>query len=197
MLKSLAGLGTVDGERVAATQLPSRSLYEYTFDCADLCWKAWRALVPQYIPPPDGKFSKILVPTVDTVRTTYLVDTLAAAGKPVLLVGESGTAKSVTVAQYLGGLDPTTNIPLGINFSFRTASVDVQRAIEDATEKRTKDTYGPPMGKRLLMFLDDVNMPRVDTYGTQQPIALLKLFLGQGGIYDRGIELSWKKYKDV
>lgn len=25
-------------------------------------------------PPPDGKFSKILVPTVDTVRSTWLLD---------------------------------------------------------------------------------------------------------------------------
>lgn len=48
---------------------------------------------------------------------------------------------------------------------------------QDATEKRTKDTYGPPIGKRLLLFVDDLNMPRVDTYGTQQPIALLKLFI--------------------
>lgn len=56
---------------------------------------------------------------------------------------------------------------MDINFSSRTASLDVQRAIEEATEKRTKDTYGPPTGKRLLVFLDDVNMPKVDTYGTQ------------------------------
>lgn len=33
----------------------------------------------------------------------------------------------------------------------------VQRALEDSVEKRTKDTYGPPMGKRLIMFLDDLN----------------------------------------
>lgn len=99
------------------------------------------------------------------------------AGKPCLLVGESGTAKSVTIANYLAHLDAATNIILNINFSSRTSSADVQRAIEDSTEKRTKDTYGPPMGKRLIMFIDDINMPRVDTYGTQQPIALLKLFI--------------------
>jgi dynein heavy chain len=53
------------------------------------------------------------------------------------------------------------------------------------------------MGKRLIMFIDDLNMPRVDTYGTQQPIALLKLFIERKGLYDRGKELSWKNMKDV
>lgn len=60
-----------------------------------------------------------------------------------------------------------------------------------------QDTYGPPMGKRLLMFVDDLNMPRVDTYGTQQPIALLKMFIERKGFYDRGKELTWKNMKDV
>ncbi len=36
------------------------------------------------------------------------------------------------------------------------------------------------------MFIDDMNMPKVDTYGTQQPIAMLKLLVERGGIYDRG-----------
>lgn len=64
-------------------------------------------------------------------------------------------------------------------------------------EKRTKDTYGPPMGKRLLVFMDDMNMPQVDEYGTQQPIALLKLLLERGGMYDRGKELIWKNFRDI
>jgi len=53
------------------------------------------------------------------------------------------------------------------------------------------------LGKKLLFFVDDVNMPRVDTYGTQQPIALLKLFAERKGFYDRGKELTWKNVKDV
>ena len=54
-----------------------------------------------------------------------------------------------------------------------------------------------PVGKRLLVFIDDLNMPQVDTYGTQQPIALLKLLLEKGGMYDRGKDLNWKNFKDV
>ena len=39
--------------------------------------------------------------------------------------------------------------------------------------------------------------PQVDTYGTQQPIALLKLLLERGGMYDRGKDLNWKNMRDM
>lgn len=55
----------------------------------------------------------------------------------------------------------------------------------------------PILGKTLLVFIDDMNMPQVDTYGTQQPIALLKLLLEKGGMYDRGKDLNWKFIKEI
>uniref|UniRef100_A0A383W4S5 Dynein-1, subspecies f n=1 Tax=Tetradesmus obliquus TaxID=3088 RepID=A0A383W4S5_TETOB len=197
LMKQLAALGTVDADRVSCSQLPSRSLYEYCFDVADGCWRSWRSYVTEYVPPVSGQFSKILVSTADTVRTSWLLRTVVGSGSPCLLIGESGTSKSVTISNFLASLDAAASISLNMNFSSRTSSLDVQRAIEDSTEKRTKDSYGPPMGKRLLMFVDDMNMPRVDTYGTQQPIALLKMFVERKGFYDRGKELSWKNIKDV
>ena len=109
----------------------------------------------------------------------------AAIKRPVVLVGESGTSKSATIQNFLRDLSPDKNLLLNINFSSRTSSMDVQRTLEANVEKRTKDTFGPPPGKRLVVFMDDMNMPQVDTYGTQQPIALMKLLLERGGIYDR------------
>nr|CAD7434862.1 unnamed protein product [Timema monikensis] len=90
-----------------------------------------------------------------------------------------------------------TLIVLNVNFSSRTTSLDVQRNLEASVEKRTKDSYGPPVGKKLLCFIDDLNMPQVDEYGTQQPIALLKLLFEKGGMYDRGKDLNWKNIKDI
>lgn len=78
---------------------------------------------------------------------------------------------------------------MNINFSSRTSSMDVQLNLESSVEKRTKEIYGPPMGKKLICFMDDMNMPQVDDYGTQQPIALLKLLFERGGFYDRGKEI--------
>lgn len=84
-----------------------------------------------------------------------------------------------------------------LNFSSRTTSLDVQMILEANVAKRNKNIYGPPIGKKLVCFVDDMNMPQVDTYGTQQPIALLKLFLESGGMYDRGKELIWKSLIEI
>lgn len=92
---------------------------------------------------------------------------------------------------------PSRQIVLNINFSSRTTSLDVQRTIEAAVEKRTKNIFGPPVGKKLIAFVDDMNMPKVDNYGTQQPIALLKLLFERGGMYGRGSDLNLKMFKDI
>lgn len=75
--------------------------------------------------------------------------------------------------------------------------MDVQQAIERAIEKRTKDIYGPPLGKKLITFIDDLSMPSVDDYGTQQPIALLKYIIEYNGLYDRKKDLCWKAIRDI
>ena len=75
--------------------------------------------------------------------------------------------------------------------------MDVQRNIESVVDKRTKNIFGPPAGKKLVTFIDDMNMPTVDTYGTQQPVALLKLLIEREGFYDRDKELNWKRIIDI
>lgn len=40
-------------------------------------------------------------------------------------------------------------------------------------EKRTKDTYGPPPGRRLLIFIDDMNMPQV---GFNEPMCRIYVY---------------------
>ncbi|XP_076108254.1 dynein axonemal heavy chain 10-like isoform X2 [Mytilus galloprovincialis] len=187
--KTYAGMG----------ELPTTqpSLFEYFWDSEQKKWMPWAQKVPKYIHDPVKKYNEILVPTVDTVRTTWLLELMVGIKQPVVLVGETGTSKTATTANFLRTLDSETHLLLNMNFSSRTTSLDVQRNLEANVEKRTKDTYGPPPGRRLLIFIDDMNMPQVDTYGTQQPIALLKLLLERGGCYDRGKDLNWKNMKDI
>lgn len=116
--------------------------------------------------------------------------------QPVLFVGETGSSKTATILSYIRRFERQV-INLKLNFSFRTKSIDVQRSIESHLEKRSKDTYGPPAGAKLIVFLDDMSMPKVDQYGTQQAIALLKLLVEKHGMYEREEELNWKHIADL
>ncbi|XP_028177563.1 dynein heavy chain 10, axonemal, partial [Ostrinia furnacalis] len=173
------------------------SLYDYCLELTTLTWEAWEWLVPTYEHDRDMKFPSILVPTVDTLRLTWLIKIMESVERPVLLVGDTGTSKTAIITNYLHGLPADKYIIQQMNFSSRTSSMDVQRNLESVVEKRTKDTFGPPVGKKMLVFIDDMNMPIVDTYGTQQPIALLKLLFERKGFYDRGKDLNWKNLKDI
>ncbi|XP_071441594.1 dynein axonemal heavy chain 10 [Hetaerina americana] len=172
-------------------------VWKYNPQSGEGYWDAWVWSVPQYEHDRLKKFSEILVPTVDTLRTTWFIQQMQSIERPVLLVGGCGTSKTATIQEYLRNLDPQTNLILNVNFSSRTTSLDVQRNLEYTLEKRTRDTYGPPLGKKLIIFIDDLNMPQVDQYGTQQPIALLKLLFEKHGFYDRGKDLGWKNVKDI
>ena len=180
-------------------ELPSLypSLYDYFFDIDQKVWKPWKKLVPEYKHDPGKRYNEILVPTIDTVRTEWLLSLMYSTKRPALLVGESGTSKTATTQSFLRKLNADINVILNVNFSSRTTSMDVQRTLEASVEKRTKDSFGPPPGKKLIVFIDDMNMPKVDDYGTQQPIALLKLLLEKGGMYDRGKDMNWKLFKDI
>ena len=51
---------------------------------------------------------------------------------------------------------------------------------------------GAPVNKCVIIFIDDLNMPKLDTYGSQPPIELLRQLLDFGGLYDRE-KLYWKE----
>jgi len=75
------------------------------------------------------KFSKILIPTVDTKKFSYVLNLMIINKFPVIFVGESGTAKSVIISNYLNSLPSDNYMKLNINFSSRTTSKDLQANI--------------------------------------------------------------------
>jgi dynein heavy chain len=52
-----------------------------------------------------------------------------------------------------------------------------------------------PGGKKVALFIDDVNMPQQDTYGSQMPIELLRQFVETNSLYDK--QLFIKNIEDT
>lgn len=171
-------------------------LYDFVFDVNRIDWELWSARVPDYVQPSPFHFYEIMVPTTDSVLYTYLLGKLAQA-RPILLVGESGTAKTLTIQNYMSSLDRDKNVLLTLNLSSRTTSNDVQVNLEANIDKRSGAIYGPQAGKRLCVFIDDLNMPKLDKYGTQQPLTWIQTLMSRGFFYDRGKDLNQKIIKDL
>ncbi len=62
-------------------------------------------------------------------------------------------------------------------------------------ERRSRKQHGPPVGKRMLVFIDDLNLPTPDLYGSQAPVELLRQVLDHGGWYNQ--DDSNKSFKQV
>nr|CEL69705.1 TPA: Dynein heavy chain 10, axonemal [Neospora caninum Liverpool] len=183
--------------KIANKALPRESLFDCTYDVASGKWLTWESQVQPYSPPGDVEFTTIFVPTMDTERYATLLDGFGRHSLPVLFIGDSGTAKSVQMQNWLASLDSQKVVHVQINLSSRTTSLDLQRTIEDNVDKRTGRIFGPPSGKLLKLFIDDLSMPKVDTYGTQQPLALLKFVMERMSMYERGGDLEEIVLKDL
>jgi dynein heavy chain len=55
---------------------------------------------------------------------------------------------------------------------------------------------GPPAGKKMIFFVDDVNMPQYDRFEAQPPVELLRQTIDQHGFYDMK-KLIFKKIQDT
>ncbi|KAH8382612.1 hypothetical protein KR009_004377 [Drosophila setifemur] len=72
------------------------------------------------------------------------------------------------------------------HFNFYTSSEIFQKMLDRPLEKKSGRCYAPSGPKRrLIYFVNDLNMPEVDAYGTVQPHTIMRQFMDYRQWYDR------------
>ncbi|GFN78401.1 dynein heavy chain 9, axonemal, partial [Plakobranchus ocellatus] len=167
------------------------TVFDYFIDPETKKFEHWTKKVPKFEYDPDIPLQATLVHTAETIRIKYFLDMLVEKRRPVMLVGNAGTGKTVLMQDKLNNLSEdfmVTNVP----FNFYTTSEMLQRVLEKPLEKKAGRNFGPPGNRRLVYFVDDMNMPEVDKYYTVQPHTLIRQHIDHIHWYDRS-KLSLKE----
>jgi dynein heavy chain, axonemal len=173
--------------------------YDYYLDFSEeeKVIKHWAQAMPSFNYDPSSSYFSILVPTTETTRYRHILNILLNAGHNVLFMAETGVGKSVVINAFLNDMvseGKCTSYVMG--YSAQTKPANLRDVLETKLEKKRKNLLGPPSGKKMFLFIDDLNMPSLETYGAQPPNELLRQLIDQGGFYDVD-KLFFKSVKDV
>ena len=111
------------------------TVFDYYVDEQACCMAHWSSRVPQFTYCPET-LSSVFVPTVETVRMTYLLDLLMTNKHHVMFVGSSGTGKTAIMRDKLRSLDPDAVATYTINMNSQHDGPSLQTTLEAPLEKK-------------------------------------------------------------
>merc|ERR1719482_1552234 len=134
----------------------------------------WSTIVETIEYSSETPMGEVTVPNTETVAMNFCMKALLNVRQPVMLIGLAGCGKTQTCNGLLKNLDPEVFCHHAINFNFYTDFNLLMTMMDIPLEKKAGRLFAPPGKLKLIYFIDDMNMPALDTYNTQTAISLLR-----------------------
>ncbi|BGP05267.1 dynein heavy chain [Rhodotorula toruloides] len=178
---------------------PGGSLIDFDVQVSTGDWVSWQDSVPtievetQAVTSPD-----VVIPTMDTARHEEVLYSWLSEHRPLLLCGPPGSGKTMTLFSALRKL-PDLEV-VGLNFSSATTPDLILKTFEQHCEYR-KTPNGvvlapTQIGRWLVLFCDEINLPATDQYGTQKVISFLRQLVEQNGFW-RTTDKAWVRLENI
>ncbi|KAM9964742.1 hypothetical protein ACTFIW_004524 [Dictyostelium discoideum] len=189
-------------QTIAITPVPANTipLLDYSVSLDDANWSLWKNKVPSVevethkVASPD-----VVIPTVDTTRHVDVLHAWLSEHRPLILCGPPGSGKTMTLTSTLRAF-PDFEV-VSLNFSSATTPELLLKTFDHHCEyKRTPsgETVLRPtqLGKWLVVFCDEINLPSTDKYGTQRVITFIRQMVEKGGFW-RTSDHTWIKLDKI
>ncbi|XP_053607537.1 dynein axonemal heavy chain 3 [Plodia interpunctella] len=161
------------------------TVFDYVYDKRNNgTWIPWVELEKEVPLPANAKVNDLIILTNENACLRFFVTKMVKSKIPILFVGPTGTGKSSLVQNFLLSLPKERYITNTINFSARTTANQTQDIIMSKVDRRRKGVFGPSMGKKCVLFVDDLSMPQKEVYGAQPPLELIRQWIDHGHWYD-------------
>ncbi|KAK9411977.1 DNAH14: Dynein heavy chain 14 axonemal [Crotalus adamanteus] len=93
--------------------------------------------------------------------------------------------------------EPTSGpIICKLQLGAHTTAAQTKSLIMQKLILKSKDVMGAPQSKQALLFIDDLNIPIAEAYGSKPPLEFIRQFVELGGFYDIK-HLEWKHVQDI
>lgn len=172
---------------------PGESIIDFDVAVSSGEWVSWQSKVPTIdIETHAVTSSDIVIPTVDTIRHEAVLYSWLSEHKPLMLCGPPGSGKTMTLFSALRKL-PQLEV-VGLNFSSATTPELILKTFEQYCEYRKTPNgiiLAPvQIGRWLVLFCDEINLPALDKYGTQRVISFIRQLVESGGFW-RTSDMAW------
>ena len=146
-------------------------------------WATWdEKMIQRWTPNQNSLYNEIFVPTVDITRNRIIILNLLKNNQSPFILGGIATGKSSIIKMIFNTLELTKYQPFNINLSYGISSKVLQKTIEVHFEKRNNKLY-PPSNKKSLCYVDDLNLPKEDQFGSKTIVEMLRQFMELEGWY--------------
>jgi len=176
----------------------AKTVYDWYFEKKTMKWTLWTDMNKSFKISPTAEYQNVTVPTLDSARYSYIMSAIVSHSYLMLFVGPTGTGKTIYAKDVLMKMLPAEFKPIFIGFSAQTSANATQSILDGKLDKRRKGVFGPPRGLKYAILIDDLNMPKVETYGAQPPVELVRQCWDNGGWYDWAEKgTPWKEIEDL
>ncbi|XP_049850938.1 dynein heavy chain, cytoplasmic-like [Schistocerca gregaria] len=141
-----------------------------------------------------------MIPTVETVRRASVIEHRLREHRPLVLCGPPGSGKTMQMEETLKGLGEYEMVTVG--FGGATTAQTLVKVLEQHCEYRPSVLGGWKLaprclGKWLVVFCDEMNLPSRDEYGTQRVIAFIRQLVERGRFWGGPEKRSWVELERI